>query len=54
MPPKRKITVKDVQKELEKTTGLLRRIKGERINPGLPLHLAPKGKKKKSKPKKIK
>ena len=47
MPQRNKVTEKDIQTELEKTTQLLRKIKGERINPGLPLHLAPKGKKKK-------
>jgi len=55
MPQRKKVTKKDIKTELEKTTQLLRKIKGERINPGLPLHLAPKGKKKKkrtrSKPK---
>ena len=49
MPYKKKVTEMDIQKELEKTTQLLRKIKGERMNPGMPLHLAPKGKKKKSK-----
>ena len=47
MPQRKKVTKKDIKTELEKTTQLLRKIKGERINPGLPLHLAPKGKKKK-------
>ena len=47
MPQRKKVTEKDIQTELEKTTQLLRKIKGERINPGIPLHLAPKGKKKK-------
>ena len=51
MPQKKKATEKDIQRELEKTTKLLLKIKGERINPGLPLHLAPKGKKKKTKSK---
>ena len=51
MPQKKKVTERDIQKELEKTTQLLRKIKGERMNPGMPLHLAPKGKKKKSKSK---
>ena len=47
----KEVTQKDIQTELKKTTQLLRKIKGERINPGIPLHLAPKGKKKKSKSK---
>ena len=47
MPQRKNVTEKDIKIELEKTTQLLRKIKGERINPGLPLHLAPKGKKKK-------
>ena len=47
MPQRKKVTKKDIQKELGKTTQLLRKIKGERMNPGMPLHLAPKGKKKK-------
>ena len=51
MPQKKKVTERDIQKELEKTTQLLRKIKGERMNPGMPLHLAPKGKKKKSRSK---
>ena len=51
MPQRKEVTQKDIQTELEKTTQLLRKIKGERINPGIPLHLAPKGKKKKSKSK---
>ena len=51
MPQRKEVTQKDIQTELKKTTQLLRKIKGERINPGIPLHLAPKGKKKKSKSK---
>ena len=51
MPQKKKVTERDIQKELEKTTQLLRKIKGERMNPGMPLHLAPKGKKKNSRSK---
>ena len=39
----------EVNKEIKKTEALLRKLKMQMMNPGLPMHLAPKGKK--SKPK---
>ena len=45
-------TKSEVHKEIKKTEALLRKLKKQMMNPGLPMHLAPKGKKskKKSKP----
>ena len=45
-------TKSEVHKEMKKTEALLRKLKMQRINPGLPMHLAPKGKKSKPKSKK--
>ena len=46
-------TKSEVHKESKKTEALLRKLKKQMMNPGLPMHLAPKGKKskKRSKPK---
>ena len=43
----------EVHKEIKKTEALLRKLKMQMMNPGMPMHLAPKGKKskKRSKPK---
>ena len=47
----KKLTLNEIDEAIQKTEELLRRLKIERRNPGIPLHLAPKGKKTKSKPK---
>ena len=47
----KKLTLNEIDEAIQKTEKLLRRLKIERRNPGIPLHLAPKGKKTKSKPK---
>ena len=40
-------TKSEVGKEIKKTEALLRKLKMQMMNPGLPMHLAPKGKKSK-------
>ena len=40
-----------MDKEIKKTEQLLSKLRSQRANPGLPLHLAPKGKKSNSKSK---
>ena len=44
-------TKSEVGKEIKKTEALLRKLKMQMMNPGLPMHLAPKGKKSKPKSK---
>ena len=46
-------TKSEFHKEIKKTEALLRKLKMQMMNPGMPMHLAPKGKKskKRSKPK---
>ena len=48
---KNKMTLSEVDKEIKKTEQLLSKLRSQRANPGLPLHLAPKGKKSNSKSK---
>ena len=36
-------TKSEVHKEIKKTEALLRKLKKQMMNPGLPMHLAPKG-----------
>ena len=48
---KNKVTLSEVDKEIKKIEKLLSKLRSQRANPGLPLHLAPKGKKPKSKTK---
>ena len=40
-------TKSEVHKEIKKTEALLRKLKMQMMNPGMPMHLAPKGKKSK-------
>ena len=47
----KKVTLNEVDRAIQKTEGLLRRLNIQRRNPGIPLHLAPKGKKPKSRTK---
>ena len=48
----KKVTKSEINKEIKKTEALLRTLKMQLINPGMPMHLAPKGKKSKSRSKK--
>ena len=47
----KEFTLNEIDEAIQKTEGLLRRLKNQRRNPGMPLHLAPKGKKPKSRTK---
>ena len=44
----KKVTLDEINESIKQTDELLNKLKMQLINPGLPLHLAPKGKKKKS------
>ena len=47
----KEVTLNEIDEAIQKTEKLLRRLKIQRRNPGIPLHLAPKGKKPKSRTK---